>query len=305
MLYLAAAIITKPLMKLLKTQLLLALCLLVTNLPLNAFAQATKIEISTKDNLLLLGADNGKLKQYYYGKKMQVSNADSYLTKEDAYPTFGVNVDFSALRITHSDGNTTTELVYKTIHKLKLITNITLTTIHLKDSFYPVSVDLNYKTYNNENIIEQWVEVKHQEKGEITVYDCSSGNLTLQNDHYYLSAYTGNWINEYHLTEAELTPGTKVIDSKQGVRTTQHAPPAFLLALDTQLNEDKGAVIGGTLAWPGNWQFLFNLDETNRLRLSGGINPYASEYHLAANKTFKTPGLLLYLQHSRRRRNYP
>jgi hypothetical protein len=90
MLYLAAAIITKPLMKLLKTQLLLALCLLVTNLPLNAFAQATKIEISTKDNLLLLGADNGKLKQYYYGKKMQVSNADSYHTKEDAYPTFCV-----------------------------------------------------------------------------------------------------------------------------------------------------------------------------------------------------------------------
>jgi alpha-galactosidase len=182
--------------------------------------------------------------------------------------------------------------VYKNNTQTKIDNNITLTTIHLKDSFYPVSVDLNYKTYNNENIIEQWVEVKHQEKGEITVYDCSSGNLTLQNDHYYLSAYTGNWINEYHLTEAELTPGTKVIDSKQGVRTTQHAPPAFLLALDTQLNEDKGAVIGGTLAWPGNWQFLFNLDETNRLRLSGGINPYASEYHLAANKTFKTPGFL-------------
>ena len=39
-------------------------------------------------------------------------------------------------------------------------------------------------------------------------------------------------------------------------------------------------VLAGTLAWTGNFRFLFDVDERNTLRIVSGINPYRSAYSL-------------------------
>ncbi|OOQ57108.1 alpha-galactosidase [Mucilaginibacter pedocola] len=267
--------------------------LLITSVVCHAFGQSPKlIKIATKDNLLLLGVDGQKLKQYYYGKNINVNGTAAFKTSTDAYPNFGVNVEYSALRITHNDGNATTELVFAGLDSVKLNDNSTLTTVRLRDSFYPLNVSICYKTYKQENIIEQWVEVSNAEKGAITLHEAASASLAFKNEHYYATTYTGNWTNEYNLNEDELLAGTKVVDSKLGVRTSQHSSPEFLLSLDERLDEDKGTVIGGALAWPGNWQFAFNVDDRKSLQVSAGINPYASAYVLAAGKKLTLPSLL-------------
>jgi alpha-galactosidase len=259
----------------------------------SAMAQnGTLIKIATKDNLLLLGVDGQKLKQYYYGKNIGISNTGAFKGSPDAYPTFGVNVEFSALRVTHADGNATTELVYRSVDTLKVDDNSTITTIKLRDSFYALNVSICYKTYTRENIIEQWTEVDNQEKGAVTLFDAASANLAFKNDHYYATTYSGDWTNEYNLTEEELQPGNRVVESRLGVRTSQHTSPEFMLALNQKLDEDKGDVIGGALAWPGNFQFVFNVNDKKDLQVSAGINPYASAYLLDAGKKLKLPSLL-------------
>ena len=54
----------------------------------------------------------------------------------------------------------------------------------------------------------------------------------------------------------------------------------------------------GQLAWSGNFKLDFEIDSHKNLRLITGINPFASEYALAPNETFKTPSLIYALSNN-------
>jgi alpha-galactosidase len=252
------------------------------------------IRIETRNNQLLLGADKDhQLKQLYYGPSIA---GEALATKEGspAYTSYGSGSEprETALRLTHGDGNLTTQLVYVDQTVSHPDDNTTLTVIHLKDAFYPIQVTLYYKAYFKEDIIEQWTEIQHQEKSPVTLYDFASAGLSFASRDYYLTYYYGNWANEFNLIETRLDQGEKIIDSRLGVRVNQMSNPSFLLALDDKLREDEGDVIGGTLAWPGNWQLKFDVDDRKQLNVLCGMNPYASQYTLPANTVFKTPSFL-------------
>ena len=272
------------------------LALFLSLLTLRSFAQqVVVIRIGTKDNLLLLGVDKDKqLQQLYYGVRPAAADpADSLLPpRSSAYPTYGKGHSEVALRLTHSDGNTTTDLVYDKYTSQRIDDNTELTTISLHDSYYPVSVTLLYKAYLKENVIAQWVSVTSKEKGPVTLYDFASAGLSFQAASYYLTSYYGDWAHEFNMTETELQPGIRIIDSKLGVRSDQFSNPSFLLSLDGRLREDAGQVMGATLAWPGNWQLKFEVNGDRQLSVLCGMNPYASAYTLEPNTVFTTPSLL-------------
>ncbi|MEP6682872.1 MAG: alpha-galactosidase [Parafilimonas sp.] len=260
----------------------------------STFAQKT-IRIDTKDNLLLLGVDtNASLKQLYFGKSINDIDAlsTSFEKNADAYSSYGNDVEHTALRVTHSDGNLTTDLVFVSSNTTKQDSNISITKIILKDKFYPDEVTLFYKTYSEQNIIEEWMTFSHKEKSPVTLYDFASSSLNFQTPNAYLDYFYGDWANEFNLVETKLSEGGKTIDSKLGVRTDQRSNQSFLLSLNGKLQEDDGEVIAGTLAWPGNWQLQFNEDHYNNLQVTAGMNPFASEYILKADTTFTTPGFL-------------
>src|SRR5258708_49145 len=272
------------------------LCALFT---LSSFGQPpAAIRIATRKNLLLLGVGNDhQLKQLYYGPKMDIGPAEAVSPVEAGAPAYasygsGQGVREVALRLTHADGNLTTKLVYIDQTVSHPDTATVLTVVRLKDAYYPVQVTLYYKAYVNEDIIEQWTGIQHQEKGAVTLYDFASAGLSFQAQDYYLTYYYGNFANEFNLVETRLEQGLKTIDSKLGVRVNQNSNPSFLLSLNDKLHEDEGPVIGGTLAWPGNWQLKFDMDDRKQLNVLCGINPYGSQYALSANTVFRTPSFL-------------
>ncbi|HEX8504885.1 MAG TPA: alpha-galactosidase, partial [Hymenobacter sp.] len=124
-----------------------------------------------------------------------------------------------------------------------------------------------------------------------------SSMLHFEAPHYWLTQYHGDWAEEMRPQEAELTSGIKVIDSKLGTRAHMYQAPHFLLALGKQATETEGELIAGTLAWSGNFRLAFELDEHNALRVVSGMNPFASEYQLAPNKTFVTPAFIFTYSH--------
>lgn len=254
------------------------------------------ITITTDNTCLLLKVnEKKKLEQSYFGKRTRHLDELEKVPLKDysVYSTFGTNHVFeAALRVTHADGNTSTDLVYISSKSDRPDGNIVHTVISLKDAYYGLYVDLHYNAYQKENIIEQWAEIRNTENKSVRLENFASSDLSFYAKNYFVSQFHGDWSEEMNIAEQELTPGIKIIDSKLGVRTNQYTHPCFLLSLDNPVEENHGEVIGGTLAWPGNFQFCFEVNNDQELRVLSGINPYASAYTLDKDKSFKTPALL-------------
>ncbi len=253
------------------------------------------IPITTANNVLVFKVDkNHKVRQCYYGGKLNPSDYSSVQTTAiDAYPTFGTSyVNEAALRVVHGNGNTSTELKYDSYTTEKVEDGVELTTILLKDTYFPFQVKLYFKAYQKDNIIEQWSEIIHMEKKPVILYNFASSHLAFSNFNYYLTQFFGNWAEEMKMEEVKLTRGVKVLDSKLGVRSDQFAHACFILSLNAEAQENAGEVIGGTLAWPGSWNITFDVDPQNNLHVISGISPYASQYKLKPNTVFKTPSFL-------------
>lgn len=224
-------------------------------------------------------------------KKFAINDGNPLIDlRHSAYPTFGTNNLFEpAIRMTHNDGNPSLELEYQNHTTDKIDSNTAETIIKLKDPEYPVYVSLHYKTFIKENVIETWTEIQHQETKAVTLYNYASSALHLDADKYWLTQFYSDVVEEMRMEESQLTRGSKVIDSKLGVRTNMFAVPSFFLSLNSKSTEKTGEVIAGSIAWSGNFKYTFEIDNNNELRIISGINEFASEYNLKPQEVFKTP----------------
>ncbi|MFD2162333.1 alpha-galactosidase [Paradesertivirga mongoliensis] len=272
--------------------LLLAFCLLSEQ---HLYAQSGSKTIAIQTNnteLLLTVGSNNKVYQSYLGQKLSHPSDRDLLkvTRKEAYIAAGMEDLFEpAIRMVHADGNPSLQLLYTKHSSVKQGDNITVTSIYLKDPKYPVEVTLHYAAHFNEDIIRTWTEIKHQEKKAVTLTNYASSMLHFDASKYWLTQFDGDYMTEMRMKENQLSTGMKVLDSKLGTRAHMYRTPVFYLSLNKPSDETSGELIAGTLGWSGNFQCLFEIDQSNGLRVVSGMNPYASEYKLAPGKTFVTP----------------
>lgn len=264
-------------------------------------AIASPIVISTRHTALVYQInDRQELRQTYWGEALAApaSYEAMEMTDDGIYPTFGGRaVQQAAIRMTHADGNTSTELVYVS-HTQQMVTpDIQLTRISLRDPVYPVDVVLCYKAYRQSDMLEQWAEISHNEKKSVRLEAFASSYMTLAANIYTLTEFHGDWADEMHMVQTPLSYGIKTIDSKIGARSTQFAHACYLLGLDGAVEENSGTVVGGQLEWAGSWRMDFEVDQHNRLHLLAGMNDYASEYLLEPKTQFVTPAMLTTISH--------
>ncbi len=281
-------------MKIMKKTILL-LSFLVATFVLKA---QENIVVNTNSTQMVLKVDKSKnLKFEYYGTKLKAiddlfnANANSNV---DAYPAFGLNPDKAiAIRVKHADNDLTLVLKYQSHDVVKIDDNIDLTTIHLKDEIFPFYVDLKYKTFKAEDVIEVWSCISHKEKGSVTLYNYASAYVSFNAPEAYISHFHGNFGTEFTMEETKLNRGTFNIESSEGIRNSAKDNASFFLSLNSKPSEDTGEVIAGSLAWTGNYEISFMRDALSQINLTAGINNYASEYVLDKEKTFSTPALIL------------
>jgi len=270
--------------------------ILLVSFRLISFGQSEKqIIVDTKNaSLVFTVGNNNKLYQSYLGQKLNSSVDEGLLksTRREAYIGAGMGDLFEpAIRIVHADGNPSLDLKYVT-DKTEKDDNVTATTITLKDPQYAIEVVLHFTAYKNEDIIKQWTTIKHNEKKPITLTNYASSMLHFDASKYWLSQFDGDYMTEMRMKETQLTTGIKILDSKLGTRAQMYRAPAFFLSLNKLADENSGELIAGTLAWSGNFQCSFEIDQQNSLRMVTGMNPYASEYKLLPGKTFETPAFI-------------
>ncbi len=268
----------------------------------------TTIAIETnKTQLVMEVKDNGRLYQAYFGARLNPNVNLDELTMplgavsstcavgNEVYPVMGTEDYYEpALEIRHADGNPSSVLKYVS-HEQKSTYGGTETIINLKDDLYPVNVTLHYVAYPEENVIRQWSEIQHQEKGKVYLGRYASSMLYMESDRYYLTEFSGNWAKEMHMSETELTFGKKIVDSRLGARATMFAQPFFELSTHSKIQENTGEVLMGTVAWTGNFRFTFEVDNNNELRIISGLNPDASMYLLKKGEVFRTPDFIFTL----------
>lgn len=274
-----------------KERLLFLLCFLGTMLGIQA-AERPVIRISTdRTEIIYRVGGNGRLYQSYLGKKLSHESDIRHLPQgPEAYITHGMEDYFEpAIHIVHSDGNPSTLLKYVSHSRQQLSPGVTETGITLQDDKYPVTVILHYVAYEKENVIRTYTEISHREKKPVVLHKYASSLLHLKRQAYCLTEFSGDWAKEVNMSEQPLSFGQKRISTKLGTRANMFCSPFFQLSLDGKACEDSGEVLVGSLGWTGNFSFVFEVDNENRLRILSGINPYASEYELKAGEVFRTP----------------
>lgn len=245
--------------------------------------------------ITLLAGDDGRLYQLACGPASRaISPPKSAPAREtEFHPPYGDGFILEpAVQATHADGNTSTDLIYVKHDAQTLDTNITLTRIELKDPAYPFFVTLCFRAYAQDDMIEQWTEMRQQEEGPVTLYRFASSAPVFKAKEYWLTQFQGDYQREATLAEEKLSPGIKALDSKIGVRASRFRIPSFVLSLDAPAKEEAGEALGGSFEWAGSFQLAFEVDWENRLRALCGINPSASQYRLQPGQTFATPAML-------------
>lgn len=274
-----------------KKHLFIIICLLLSVFCVNA-ADKKFIKVTTDGvELVFQVGQNGRLYQSYLGKKLSYDTDLNYLPMgTEAYLTHGMEDYFEpAIHIVHNDFNSSLLLKYVSHSAHQLATGVDETVITLQDEKYPVTVKLHFIAYAKENLIKTFTEITHQEKKAVKLQKYASSMLHLNHSKYFLTEFAGDWAHEANMTEQPLSFGKKVIDTKLGSRADMFVSPFFLVALDKESEENNGEVLVGSLGWTGNFQFTFEVDQNNGLRIISGINPYASEYTLNPNEVFRTP----------------
>jgi alpha-galactosidase len=273
----------------------------------NLFAQnEITIPITTKDNALVLQTDKeSRLWIVHFGNNMAYNNDYASASQQynlndanagiynSAYTPAGTwSLSEPALQVTHADGNPSLDLKYINYEVQKEDENTNTTIIKLQDPVYNLSVNLFYKVWMSENVIEQWTEITNNEKGSVVLQKYASANLYFTNKDFYLTSFQGEYLKEMQPLEEKLLQGMRSIESKMGTRAMLLGTPNFILSFGGAAKENSGNVILGQLAWSGNYKLDYEIDSYKNLRFIAGINPFASAYTLGTGKTFKTPSLI-------------
>ena len=260
---------------------------------------AKKVHIPTKNTSLVLEATEGQpLKFLYYGNALSdndVQTLDAAGTfNRDAYPVYGMNpMNEAAFSAVHADGNMTLDMAVTDVSTALGADNSTVTTVTMADKVYPFTISVNYRTYPGEDVIETWAEATNNEKGTVRLTRFMSGYLPVRRSDVHVSQLYGSWANETRVEEAPLPHGVKIIKNKDGARNSHTSHAEVMMSLDGKGRENEGRVIGAALEYGGNYQLMFDTDDTDYHQFFAGINEENSEYNLAKGETFVTPPLAL------------
>ena len=201
------------------------------------------------------------------------------------YPGWGAGLPFEpALKISSPDGNRSLILQFADA-KLSGDRDLDVT---LKDISAPVTVHLLYHL-DPAGVLARSSRIENHGTVPITVEQANSATWNLApRSTYQLSTLTGRWGAEFQLHTTPLHPGSIVLESRRG-STSHQQNPWFAVSDTRETTEEAGPVWFGELGWSGSWHINVEQTHADRLRITGGYNPFDFSYPLAPGASLETP----------------
>lgn len=218
----------------------------------------------------------------------------------DAYPTFGGGDALRppALRLIHADGTLTTRLVVDGVDTAAERGGDHVV-VRCRDERFEVRVEHHLRTHPESGVLEQWVEVTHDEPAPIRLMSFDSmASLLLADPGAELVHFAGGgWADEWRWNAERPGPGTKSVAGFGGVQPHLQVAPVMMLAPSGPGRERDGEVLGCSIEWGGNVRFEVDVRPKGppgtpaELRLRCGANPLGAEYTLDPGERFVAPAV--------------
>jgi alpha-galactosidase len=166
-----------------------------------------------------------------------------------------------------------------------------------RDELLDLTVEQHVRTHPASAVLEQWVEVLHDQGGPVRLlaYDSFAPFLLVSEAAEVCQFGGSGWADEWRWTTEALTPGTKTLGSLGGLQPHLQRSPCLLLSPSAPATEHGGDVIGLSVAWGGNTHVSLDVrpaaepSAPRDLRLRAGANPLGADYLLDPGRRFVTP----------------
>jgi alpha-galactosidase len=200
----------------------------------------------------------------------------------------GILFDEPALKATFADKVRDLVLKYEN-YSIQATPGGKTLTITLKDSFYPFRVHLNYRTYQDLDIIDRNAIIENVGSDPVTLESVMSGTWYVpRSPRYRLTYMYGKWSGECQLEQVMLGQSKTVLENRRGL-SGHDSTPWFALDLDGAATEEHGKVWFGALQWSGNWKITAETDRLQQARVTGGFGDYDFSWNLKAGEKLETP----------------
>ena len=207
----------------------------------------------------------------------------SHTTTPEEYAGWGGGLFVEpSLKVTFADGNRDLELHYDS-HTEKADGF----DVVLKDVSRKIFVTLHYAIDAQTGILARSATTENRSSEPVTVEQAAAAAWKLPAAHYTLNYLTGRWAGEWTLTQEEIHPGARVLESRRG-STGHQANPWFAIQAGHS-NEEGGEVWFGALGWSGSWRITVEQDQLDAVRVTGGFNPFDFGYVLHPGDKLQTP----------------
>ena len=186
---------------------------------------------------------------------------------------------------TQPDGVRSLRLVYRS-HRISEDELI----VTLRDRVYPFEVDAHYKGWGDLPLLSRWLVVRNLADKPVVMDTLQSAAWHVPaRDAYRLTHLSGNWGSEYTRNEVMLTQARTVLQNNRITCAAAQQTPFFALDPGGHTTETMGELYFGVLHWSGNFSIIVERQFGQRYSVSGGINPFDSQYPLQPGEAFETP----------------
>ncbi len=248
--------------------------------------------------------ERGELQQIYWGGRVSPTDPiptpksspehasfdNSYNNTPQEYAGWGAGLfQEPALKVTFSDGNRDLVLHYASSTKPDELTGVM--DVVLKDIQRDVRVVLHYWMDPETGIVGRWATIENHEQKPIVLEQAAAAAWSLPPAHYTLDYLSGRWAGEWTLNREPIQAGERVLESRRG-STGHQMNPWFAISRNETSDpsgEEHGDTWFGALAWSGSWRITVEQDQLDRVRVTGGFNPFDFGYTLKPNEKLETP----------------
>ena len=231
----------------------------------------------------LLTAATGEMPRHERRLSLGRERPDEYV------PWGGLRYDEPSLKAEFGDGTRSIEWRV-TGHRVTRQGPVSTLEVNLADTAYPLQVLLAYRVYDGFDVLDRWATLRHGGDGPpVVIRQAHSANWWLPVCGGWRLRYLhGGWGAETQLTQAALTPGKVVLESRRGT-TSHQLNPWFTLDPDGVATEEDGELWSGALAWSGSWKLVFETNPGGRVHACGGVNDFDWAYHLEPGEELILP----------------
>ena len=242
--------------------------------------------------------ERNELQQIYWGGRIGANDVippakadrewasfdSSYNNTPQEYAGWGAGLfQEPALKVTFADGNRDLVLHYVSSSK----PDEHSLDITLKDISRAVTVTLHYAIDPESGILARSATIENGEPKPFVIEQAAAAAFALPPAHYTLNYLSGRWAGEWTLNQETIHQGQRVLESRRG--TTGHQLNPWFAIGRGNADEEHGEIWFGALAWSGSWRITIEQDQLDKVRVTGGFNPFDFGYQLKPGEKLETP----------------